>query len=390
MSRLVVEVCRVESVEPHPGADRLAIATVKGWRTCIRFDPATGRADFAPGDRCVFFPPDAVLPPQLANGPADTPAGRLNIAKYLGSAGRDDDGNPRPGGRVKAARLRGVPSYGTIMAIDPAAGDDPAWEIGTDLAGHFGVTKWEPPPERSDGDSERESPLFHRYTSIESFGNHPDAIPPGTEVVLTEKIHGKNARIGCIQEPDADGRPGWIFAAGSHSVRRREFNAAGKRSEFWELFSPEVTALLEHLRDAFPWSGPKSSVILFGEIFGSGVQDMAYGHGNGRRGFRAFDIAINGRYLDHDVKVALLGRFGVPAVPVLWRGGFDPVVLRHHTDGPTTICPPEQAGRFKGREGVVITPVVETADSPRLGGGRLILKSVSADYLERRGATDGH
>ena len=34
MSKLIVEVCKVSKVEKHPNADKLSIATVKGW-SCI-------------------------------------------------------------------------------------------------------------------------------------------------------------------------------------------------------------------------------------------------------------------------------------------------------------------------------------------------------------------
>jgi hypothetical protein len=55
---------------------------------------------------------------------------------------------------------------------------------------------------------------------------------------------------------------------------------------------------------------------------------------------------------------------------------------------PADECPPDQAGRFGGREGCVVAPVVERYD-PALGGsGRVILKSISADYLARKGGTD--
>jgi hypothetical protein len=56
---------------------------------------------------------------------------------------------------------------------------------------------------------------------------------------------------------------------------------------------------------------------------------------------------------------------------------------------PLRLSPPEAAGRFQGREGCVVTPVVERYD-PDLGGGRVILKSISADYLARKGGTDEH
>src|SRR4051812_26076583 len=69
MSTLVVEVCEVGAVERHPQADRLGIATVKGWKTAIGYDPATGAFDLKAGERCVYFPPDCILPPALANSP---------------------------------------------------------------------------------------------------------------------------------------------------------------------------------------------------------------------------------------------------------------------------------------------------------------------------------
>src|SRR5436190_20273786 len=59
MSSLIIEVCRVDSVELHPNADRMAIARVKGWRTCINRDPNTGKLQFERGDRCVYVPPDS-------------------------------------------------------------------------------------------------------------------------------------------------------------------------------------------------------------------------------------------------------------------------------------------------------------------------------------------
>ena len=73
MSTLLVEVCEVAAVEKHPYADRLGIATVKGWKTAVGFDPATGQYEFQPGERCIYFPPDSVLPPALANSPSGLP-----------------------------------------------------------------------------------------------------------------------------------------------------------------------------------------------------------------------------------------------------------------------------------------------------------------------------
>ena len=493
MSTLMIEVCEVAAVEKHPFADRLGIATVKGWKTVVGYDPANGRFDFAPGERCIYFPPDSILPPALANSPykvcknkackaynktppqlaadqqpksdqcalcggslewKDGTPGRTGAMAFCAPLPADANGGRPPGGRVRAARLRGLQSFGFIMKIDPAQGDDPNWAVGTDLREYFGVTKWEPPIESADGEVESAHPAFHTYTDIEHLANFPHVIAAGEEVVFTEKIHGKNCRLALVLETDEAGKPQWTCMAGSHGQRRKEEfasmrrfslaelreqqvlqsdevpaghvfaydggkfwrvtevkqtdkgidlhaeevvkNGVGeyqprlRRSEFWEPLTENVKALLSHIRDAHPWPEPRQGIVLFGELYGT--QDMKYGLKNGR-GFRAFDIAVNGKYLDFDVKRELCAQFGVELTPILYRGPFDLKLAEQHTDGPTTMCQPQEAGAFGGREGIVITPVVERiADEmmPTSTNGRVILKSVSADYLARKGGTDAH
>ena len=365
MSTLVVEVCEVKAVYPHPNADALEFITVKGWPVIVQ--KALG---LKVGDRVVYFPPDTVMPPQLAD--------RLGIAKYLAPLPREIDGSRKPDLRVRAARLRGQPSYGTI---DHQV--DPAWEVGRDVREHYGVTKFEPPERPADGDALPSVAAFHRYTEIENIRNFPGVLKPGEEVVITEKLHGKNCRLGLVRVPGEGGET-FEFLAGSNDLRRKDVDAKGRPSDFWRPMTEAVRALLRHL------NGGERNVVLFGELYGSGVQDMAYGLGNGAKAFRAFDIAVDGTYLGHDEKATVLSRFGVEAVPVLYRGPFSWSVVEEHTYGPTTMCPPDQAGRFGGREGCVVAPVVERYD-PALGGsGRVILKSISADYLARKGGTDEH
>ena len=71
-------------------------------------------------------------------------------------------------------------------------------------------------------------------------------------------------------------------------------------------------------------------------------------------------------------------------VPVLWQGEYSVEKIEELTDGDTTF---EVSEGFAGREGIVITPDKERED---LLISRVILKSVSADYLARKGGTDGH
>ena len=445
MSTLIVEVCEVGEVRAHPNADRLGLAMVKGWQTCIR--KVDGEYEFKPGDKCVYFPPDSILPPELANGPDDDPPGRLNVMKYLSPLRKDADGNRPPGGRVRAARLRGEVSYGMIIPIQPEKGDDPNWTVGTDVKEHFGVLKWEAPVETTEGDAEPEHSRFHPYTEMEHFGNYAHVLETGEEIVLTEKIHGKNCRLGLILDTDEAGNEVWTWMAGSHRVRRKEFTTESKRfekaeleaagisitldigfrfkdldgqhwqieevrepredgqvffkalkvdgegepmlkqSEFWECLTDPVRSLMEHIRDELDWPLKKFSVVMFGEVFGSGVQNMAYGLTRTRE-FRPFDIAVNGQYLDVDVQLALFEKFGITPVPFVYRGPFSAEVLQEHTSGPTTLCETSEAGKFSGREGVVLKPIRERKHDdliPTGSNGRVILKSVSADYLEFQG-----
>ena len=124
-------------------------------------------------------------------------------------------------------------------------------------------------------------------------------------------------------------------------------------------------------------------MIAFGELYGPGVQDLDYGIPAGAIGWRLFDITVNGSYLSWPDVITRCLSCGVQMVPVLYTGPFSSELVDELTCGPTTVAGDVQS-KFKGREGVVITPVVEEFCHI----GRLILKSVSADYLDRKGAED--
>ena len=130
------------------------------------------------------------------------------------------------------------------------------------------------------------------------------------------------------------------------------------------------------------WTSPSRSVVLFGEIFGPGIQDMDYGRTE--YDFRVFDISVDGVYVDYSQMVDLCDRFGLLCVPQLAVCSYHPDKIEELTYGETTFDGVKS--KFKGREGCVIRPVQERFSS--LLGGRLILKSVSADYRDRKGAQD--
>jgi len=341
MSSVIANVVEIEAVLPHPNADRLCLARLKGWQAVIRKNE-DGTPQFTPGEKVVFIPPDSTLPREMAE--------RLGVASYLSERTNVEGQRDLV---VRQVRLRGEPSFGLV--IQP---DDPSWPVGTDVREHYGIGKYRPPVRFSAGDSEANHPLFQRYTDIENMRHFPSILTPGEEVVVTEKIHGTNARIGWIEG---------TLLAGSHGLQRKrpEPEAMGSNTYWFPATLEPVRNLLDELRQSH------SVAILYGEIYGSRVQSLHYGRRDGL-GFAAFDLLVGEHYLDYDDFAALCQRHGVATVPLLDRGPFSLERIAALSRGNTTL--PDQ----HIREGVVVRPVKERFD-PEIG--RVILKYLSDDYL---------
>lgn len=332
MSSLIVEVCRLEEVRPHPNADALELAVIKGWQTVV----PKGR--YRAGDLVTYIPIDAVIPPEHSD--------RWGVTKYLSN------------GRVRCARLRGEPSFGFVVEVE-----DSGWTEGSDVREHYGIEKYEPPIKTMAGDAEPAHPLFVSYTEVENLRNFPGALAPGEEVFVSEKVHGSSCRVAMIEG---------VPMAGSMGVRRKRPERL-EESIYWEPWAlPGVVALLETL------GREHRQVILYGEVFGAGIQSLHYGHPKSH-GFRAFDLLLDGRYMDPEAFFAACERFEVPAVPLLYRGEYSLEAIREAAAGPTTLDDTHI------KEGVVVKPAVERTD-PAIG--RVCLKYLSDDYLLSKGISD--
>lgn len=367
MSTNFVEIVCIDELVKHENADKLEIAKIKGTQVVVPKDV------FVPGQPVVYFPPDMLIPEEFAV--------KVGVHKYLKHA--IWDGIYSTACRVGATRLRGVPSYGFVISLADAhlAIDMPGYEVGSDVTEHFGADvtqkfkakKYTPPVRIRPEDMEPENLIFHKYTDIEHWWRYQNVLEEGELVRITEKIHGTNSRVGVINT-DGD----FKFMGGSHRVIRKQYNAAGELSAYWRPFEDgAVMELINDLCDA------KHNVVLFGEIYGKYVQDMDYGTAFG---YRVFDCSVDGVYLDWEQLVVACVAHGVPTVPVLYTGPYSKALVEQYTHGPTTVAEPDQIGSaFKGREGIVITPCKERFSAIL---GRVILKSVSADYIGRKGGTD--
>ena len=117
-----------------------------------------------------------------------------------------------------------------------------------------------------------------------------------------------------------------------------------------------------------------TSLVLLGEIFGAGVQDLHYGTREPQ--FRAFDLRIGFTWADpvafaFDVSGVLM----LDLAPTVYEGEYEEHVLRHHAGGSTRL------GEHHIREGIVVRSL--RGDRHPLHG-RKIAKFISPDYLTRK------
>jgi len=278
-SDCIVPVVEIRNVRVHPGADMLSIAEVLGYqvvnglvedpegeivRTFVKdardergrrvplpTDPEAGVVEteevrfsfrYKEGERAVYFASDTVLTDEW-------------VQTY------EVDHLVKEGNRVGRCRLRGEASFGLVGEIPE--GQD--WELGQNVAAFYEATKWEPPADKMTAadaaayDSEID-PHFVKYTDIQNGLLLYEKFQEGEEVVATEKIHGKNARIGLVNG---------VLQVGSRTYRK---DARGGDIFHDVAADPQILDLLQRVvaeRNA-------KTVILYGEIFGQGVQSLRH------------------------------------------------------------------------------------------------------------------
>jgi RNA ligase (TIGR02306 family) len=345
------------TLEKHPNADTLSIAKIVGkdWQCVVK------TSDFPVVLTCgigVYIPIDAI---------ADKDHPLLGFLE---------------GKKVKTVKLRNVISQGVLLPyvkVSQYLGQDPfktyvVPEEGTDMSEVLKIRKWQPPANNSLGncDNQEEPDGFFHYTDIENWKNFPNVINEGDEVVVTEKIHGTNCRYGLL-----DGK----FYIGTHHRCLRTENYTNSKGELIEI-KPTVwhkVAEQINIRKALDQicadTGAKD-VIIYGEIFGKGVQDLRYGQES--YNFVVFDMMINGKYVFPDTMRCLTNKYSLTAVPLLYDGEFTLDVLDLRA-GQDVIS------NTNVREGIVIEPLIPRWD-PELG--RVKLKYLNEAYLTRKGGTD--
>jgi RNA ligase (TIGR02306 family) len=366
MSTHKVTVVEVHS-RPHPNADRLRLVSVSGWQVVV------GKGDFYEGELAAYVPPDYVVPIDIVpKAMADILAKQCKIVDGRNQA---EDGYVK-GFRVSTKKFRGEWSQGLLLKLKP---DDLLYggnvdkhgkaelQAGDDVMAYLGIGHWEPPVESSfEGETEMVPMLpavqsaMETYQApvpkfdVEPYRNEPELIPEGTMVQITEKIDGMQARYMW------DGNRFW---AGSKSLWRK----ASPNSPWWQMLE-RTPHLKDFLRD-------HKHLVVYGEIYGSGVQDETYGLKNGDKCLKLFDMFEGGKYMSPTFAMSLADENCIPWVPVLATTQFHPEEHLKMADGLSSL------GNGSIREGIVIRPLDGRVDGH---GNRVVLKVVSDVYLSKQ------
>jgi RNA ligase (TIGR02306 family) len=335
MSEFHVVAQRLGKFGKHPKADTLSIINLGGYPVIFKTEA------FREGDLVVRIPPDAVV---------DTTREEFS---FLAKDAKNDRY------RVKAIKMRDVPSHGFLVPApsDAAEGQDvrhllgvekydpgPCYQIGGHLAGQF-----ERVPQEN---------VVPQY-DIEGMRKYSDVLEVGEPVVATEKIHGSNGR--------------WAFIDGTlYCGSRTKF----RKESVWNRMAEKYE--LERILSTRP------GLVLYGEVYGSGIQDLTYGLKDEQR-VAFFDVydSRTGKWYDVEQFATFCEVHDLPTCPVLYEGPYDPEKMFGLAEGPTLLGWPIGDGVEKAhvREGIVIKPTKERWSQDI---GRAFLKLVGEGYLLRK------
>ena len=380
------KIVKIEALLPHTNADSLSLVQIDGFQVVVR------KGQFHPGDLGVYIQPDSIVPQPEA-------------FKFIWEAYVGLDGTvPENRRRITVRKFRKEWSEGLLLPLtdfteltDGATGAvDPFWNApGLDISDIIGVTHYDPDVvENTQGAkaSSANSPRrkfryprtlrgwFHlikriiagrslRETTkdvsfsipvfdVEGFKNYPNTFEENEQVVVTEKVHGSNARFIAID--------GEIFVGSRNQWK------ADNGSTVWHK-------VLKQNEDLTRWLLEHPGHAIYGEVtptqknFPYGPKDDAV---EGEVRFFAFDILTPQReWMDYgSFSFSLLSYPGIEMAPLLYLGPYNKDKIMTLVDGPSWVY---RANHI--REGVVIKA---TKERTVRGLGRAMLKIVSNTFLE--------
>jgi RNA ligase (TIGR02306 family) len=306
----------IGEILPIDGADNIELALVGGWQAI------TKKGEYSVGDKVVVATTDAVIPVELSD--------LMGVTNYL-----------RKGQRVRTVKLRKVYSECLLIPfkyLAPRSLENNVNE-GHDMMELLGITKYEPPVkmvEMSVGGRKvkyHQNPNFHVYYKFPNLKNVPDLFTEEDKVSITRKLHGTNARYGIVRKKKLsilDKIKGWFgnqwvgyeYVYGSHNVEKGSDSQGFYATDVWKTVAEKYDIrkkLWDHVKDTFDPNDVGSGFIIYGEIYGHGIQKN-YDYGLTEIRFAGFDVEVDGSYVDNIYQSTHFKCLGLEEVETLYSG----------------------------------------------------------------------
>lgn len=383
----------IERVWPHPNADRLEIAKLKG----LSFQFVVGKGLWREGDECLYFPVDCLFPDDLllAMGVGEIMTKRrestceaTGLNEEIWIEGKLSGPNKN---RLKTVRLRGEISQGMIgplSLIESSFGENggcaraglaPEDHTPEKITEYLGVQKYEPPvlfDANGDLISLPEELSVYDIEGADRFESVVEQLLD-VPVAITEKVEGTNFSV-------------YVNDKGETRVNQRRYSIRpkdGVEHSFWKLAEDKgLLKIAEEIRQKYNGQ----SCAIYGEFLGPNIQKNIYGFSDHK--VLVFDILLTGEvdngeggvrtdryFLPWKKFVDCIREYGLESVPILSENKTLREVLKGKTvqefsNGNSVLFGTR-------REGIVIKPEEEKYSD--VLGGRLIIKQRSPDYLAK-------
>lgn len=379
---------KIKTLAPIEGADKIELATIEGWTSIVQ------KGVHSVGDLVLCLTTDAVIPQPHVDA--------WNIGAYLRTRtkkGSHDMFN-EPIKCVRTIKLKGV--YSECILIDIRRmpwNKGISLTEGQDLMEKLGIFKYEPPAVQvvlpgGRRIIQKDNLNFNKYYKFPNIKNVPEMFKEGDDVIITRKIHGTNARYGIVKKMKLSfldkikkffGNK-WIeyeFVYGSHNVLKGSDTNGYYSTDVWKEVGDRYdikNKLWAFIKERFTSETLGTGIILYGEIYGPGIQGDAYSYYLKRPGCVFFDVELNKQYCNRDEFDAILDGLDLYSVPVLYSGPLKQDIVDHYVRDQYT-----GHGSKVPHEGVVI--------STPSGDRSKIAKVINPDYLiysEKYNVPDSH
>ncbi len=334
---------KINKIEEIPGADKIELATINGWTSVVQ------KGIHKEGDLVLCITTDAVIPTNYSDA--------WGVTNYL-----------RKGNRVRTVRLKGVYSECILIPARGVIGSN--FKEGQDLMESLCIRKYEPPVrevvvsiprvyfkwnevhkykmwksytnylihtiKNKTKKYYKDNLNFNKYYKFPNQKNVPHMFNADDTVVITRKIHGTNARYGIVKKNIltpidrfkilmGDKWAGYEYVYGSHNVEKGSDSQGFYSTDVWAEIANKYDIkerLWKLAKDSDKeWLG--SGIIIYGEIYGAGIQGDKYSYGLSDKELVLFDIEIDGNYQPEDYWRTLANHYGFDyscTVPLLYQG----------------------------------------------------------------------